>query len=44
MNSIGIKKEDIPLIVEKSATSSSMQGNCIQLTKEELSSIMYSSF
>jgi len=36
----GIKKDDINVIVEKSANSSSMQGNPIKLTKEELTEIV----
>jgi alcohol dehydrogenase class IV len=40
LSSYGVQKEHIPEIVEKSAKSSSMQGNPIVLTKEELTHII----
>lgn len=40
----GIKKDDFSIIIEKSIHSSSMQGNPIVLTKEELLSILELSF
>jgi alcohol dehydrogenase class IV len=36
----GLRREDFPAVIEKSAVSSSMQGNPIQLTEEELSEIL----
>lgn len=40
LSAYGIKKEDFAVIVEKSAGSSSMQGNPIKLTKEEMAEIL----
>lgn len=36
----GLTKEDLPIIIEKSASSSSMKGNPIQLTYEEMEDIL----
>lgn len=36
----GLKSENLDVVIEKSATSSSMQGNPIKLTKEELYQII----
>jgi alcohol dehydrogenase class IV len=36
----GVSREDFPLIVEKAANASSMRGNPIPLTNEELTEIL----
>lgn len=40
LSQFGIKKDDLPLIVEKAKNSSSMKGNPVSLTDEELIDIM----
>ncbi len=40
LSEFGLKEEDIPTIVEKSQQASSMKGNPIQLTDEELTEIL----
>ena len=40
LSSFGIKEEDIPAVVEKSRKSSSMKGNPVDLTDEELTQIL----
>ncbi len=40
LSAYGMKKEDFPMIIEKSAVSSSMKGNCIKLTPEEMEEIL----
>eukprot|EP00118_Oscarella_pearsei_P003054 m.12729 g.12729 ORF g.12729 m.12729 type:complete len:383 (+) comp24254_c0_seq1:22-1170(+) len=40
LSSYGLKREDVPIVVEKAAKSSSMKGNSIVLTNEELTAIL----
>jgi len=40
LSEFGLKKEDIPAVVEKSKNASSMKGNPIELTDEELMEIL----
>ncbi|MDD2710828.1 MAG: iron-containing alcohol dehydrogenase [Verrucomicrobiae bacterium] len=40
LKSYGVKDGDIPLVVEKAAASSSMKGNPIVLTREEMAAIL----
>jgi len=40
LSSFGLKREDIPLVVEKSAKASSMKGNPIALTQEEMDEVL----
>jgi len=44
LTSYGVRKEDFKVIADKSATSSSMQGNPIKLTTEELIRVLELSF
>ena len=44
LSEMGIKKEDFPRIVEKSKNSSSMKGNPVQLSDEELTRILELSY
>ena len=43
LSAYGMTADDIPLLVEKSAVASSMKGNPVLLSDEELSSILSSS-
>lgn len=40
LSTYGLREEDIPAVVEKSAKSSSMKGNSIVLTNDELTAIL----
>ena len=40
LSTYGLTDEDVPAVVEKAAVASSMQGNPIQLTSDELSAIL----
>ena len=40
LSTYGLKKEDVPIVVEKASKSSSMKGNSIVLTDDELTSIL----
>jgi alcohol dehydrogenase class IV len=40
LSTFGIRETDIPLVVEKSKNASSMKGNPIRLTEEELTDIL----
>ncbi len=40
LSAYGMKREDFPMIIEKSAAASSMKGNCIKLTPEEMEEIL----
>ncbi len=40
LSAIGVKKDQFDEIIEKSINSSSMKGNCVKLTKDELEEIL----
>jgi alcohol dehydrogenase class IV len=40
LSSYGVTEEDFPLLIEKASVSSSMQGNPIKLTREEMGEIL----
>jgi alcohol dehydrogenase class IV len=44
LNELGVKKEDFGVICEKASKASSMKGNPVELTQEELHDIMDKAF
>jgi alcohol dehydrogenase class IV len=44
LSALGLRLEDFPLLVEKAKVASSMRGNPIVLTDEELIDILHQSF